>query len=291
MNHFSIRDMENLSGIKAHTLRIWEQRFKLVCPKRKASKHRFYDNEDLKFILRIAFLYNNGHKISSIARMPDEEIKRLSLELKPGAENCEIFINQLMEASIDFDHLYFERILHTCLLHFGFEKAVIAVFFPLLRKIGMLWLTGNVIPAQEHFASALIIKKIVMAIDGLDKPLNNKQRRVLLFTPAGELHEIPLLFMQYLLKKNRVPYVYMGQNVLPETIRECCGKQNVTQLYFHLITNLIRCDLHEYLERLSALFPDKEIFFSGSNTCQVECKLNNVTLLKNPNEMIGFASQ
>src|SRR5687767_14826166 len=146
MNHFSIRDIENMSGIKAHTLRIWEQRFQLCCPKRKASKHRIYDNEDLKHILRIAYLYHNGHKISRIAAMTENEIRSLALETKPGAENCEIFINQLMEASIDFNQVYFEKILHTSLLHFGFEKAILSVIFPLLRKIGLLWLTGHIIP-------------------------------------------------------------------------------------------------------------------------------------------------
>src|SRR5260221_12743693 len=165
MNAFTIRDIENLCGIKAHTLRIWEQRYQLLCPKRKAGTHRIYDNNDLKCLLRIAFLYHHGHKISAIARMDDKERCQLTLALGRSSDSYEIFINQLTEASIDFDQDMFDRILHNVILHMGFEKAITRVVYPFLDRIGLLWLTGNVIPAQEHFASALIAKKMLVAIN------------------------------------------------------------------------------------------------------------------------------
>lgn len=288
MNFFSIRDIENLTGIKAHTLRIWEQRYQLFNPKRRESKHRFYDNDDLKYILRIAYLYNNGYKISQIAGFSEDEIKQMALELKPNEDNFEIFINQLTEAAIDLDQIRFDKILHTLVLHAGFEKSVIKVLFPLLQKIGLLWLTGNVIPAQEHFASALIIKKMLVAIDGLEKPSKDCERKVLLFTPVGELHEIPLLFMQYMLKKNGVPQVYLGKNVSLDMLDLVCKQQPVNQLYFHVITNLTRCDIKEYVCRLSRLFPDKQIVFSGSHACQCEGAPSNVRRLMCNEEMMQF---
>ncbi len=113
MNIFSIRDIENMTGIKAHTLRIWEQRHNIFNPKRKESKHRFYDCEDLKYILRVAYLYNRGMKISRIAGMTQEEIRQQALELKPDSENYEIYVNQLAEAALDFDQPRFEKILNT----------------------------------------------------------------------------------------------------------------------------------------------------------------------------------
>jgi MerR family transcriptional regulator, light-induced transcriptional regulator len=291
MNLFSIRDIENLTGIKAHTLRIWEQRYNLFCPKRKESKHRFYDCEDLKYLLRIAYLYNHGYKISKIANYSPEEITKMALEVKPDADNYEIFINQLTEASIDFDQVRFEKILHNLILHAGFEKSITCVLFPLLKKLGVLWLTGQVIPAQEHFASALITKKLIVAIDGLEKPVHNGGRRVLLFTPAGENHEIPLLFMQYLLKKQGVPSLYLGKNISLPMLQQICAYQPVTQLYFHIITNFIKCDMFAYLEQLSNLFPDKEIVFSGSDTCQCACNLQNVRLLKQPEDKWCFLKE
>jgi DNA-binding transcriptional MerR regulator len=124
MNLFSIRDIENLTGIKAHTLRIWEQRYNLFCPKRRESNHRFYDCEDLKHLLRIAYLYNQGHKISQIACCSPEEMARLALEIKPDTDNYEIFINQLTEASIDLDQPRFDKILHNLVHH----KRTIPIF-------------------------------------------------------------------------------------------------------------------------------------------------------------------
>jgi DNA-binding transcriptional MerR regulator len=301
MNFFSIRDIENLTGIKAHTLRIWEQRHHLFTPKRKESRHRIYDNDDLKYILRIAYLYNRGYKISRIAGLSEEEVSRLALELKPGADNYDIFINQLTEAALDFDTIRFEQVLNNLIQYTGFEQSILQVCFPLLSKIGLLWLAGKAMPAQEHFASALVIKKLLLAIEELDPPLPSPmaRRRVLLFTPAGELHEIPILFMQYMLKKKGVPYLYVGSNTDALILKTICRQQDeltagnrITQLYFYLVTNLLRTDLGSYLQQLSDLFPDKEIVFAGAKTNSHIARIpRNVRLLKNAEELEKFCSE
>lgn len=292
MNFFSISDIQNLTGIKAHTLRIWEQRYKLLHPKRKESKHRLYDNEDLKYILRIAFLYHNGYKISKIAGFSEEEIKKMALDTTSGKVNYQVFVNQLIEASIDFDQPRFEKILHNLILHLGFEKTVIQILFPLLNKIGLLWMTDKVSPAQEHFASALVVKKILGAVDGLDKPAGDKgSRKVLLFAPEGEHHEIPLLFMQYQLKKNAVPFVYVGKNACLEALKDFSLQHNPTQLYCHLVTNLLSSDLNGYLKRISSAFPDKELFFSGPQARKVDTVPFNMCLLKDEEAMLAFCKK
>ena len=224
MNHFSIRDIENLSGIKAHTLRVWEQRFNLISPKRKAGNHRFYDNDDLKYILRIAYLYNQGYKISRIACLSEKEIHDLAVDVKYDKDNYEIFINWLMEASIDFDQERFESILRTAESALGYEELVLKVIFPLLNKIGMLWLTGRVIPAHEHFASSFIKNQMIVAIERLEMPESTNPRKVLLFAPKNEFHEIPLLFMWYLLRKNKVPVIYLGVNADTELVFQYCSR-------------------------------------------------------------------
>ncbi|MBC7828088.1 MAG: MerR family transcriptional regulator [Chitinophagaceae bacterium] len=292
MNFFSISDIENLTGIRAHTLRIWEQRYKLLNPKRKESKHRQYDNEDLKYILRIAFLYHSGYKISKIAGFSEEEIKKMALDTTSGKENYQVFVNQLTEASIDFDQSRYEKILHNLILHLGFEKTVTQILFPLLNKIGLLWMTDKVSPAQEHFASALVIKKILVAIDGVDKPPGNEgQRKVLLFAPEGEHHEIPLLFMQYLLKRNGVYFVYVGKNAHLDAIKDFCVQHNPTQLYCHLVTNLLSTDLNEYLKKISSVFPDKEIVFSGPQARKLDVMPSNIRVLKDAEAMLSFCNK
>ena len=292
MNFFSISDIENLTGIKAHTLRIWEQRYSLLNPKRKESKHRQYDNEDLKYILRIAFLYHNGYKISKIASLPEEEIKRLALDTTSGKENYQVFVNQLTEASIDFDQPRFEKVLHNLILHLGFEKTIVQILFPLLNKIGLLWMTDKVSPAQEHFASALVIRKILLATDGLDNPGSEEGvRKILLFAPEGEHHEIPILFIQYLLKRNGVQYVYVGKNARIGVLEDFCSQHPITQLYCHLVTNLLSTDLNAYLKKISLAFPGKEIFFSGPQARKIDDPPANVRILKNAEAMLAFCNK
>lgn len=298
MNFFSIRDIENLTGIKAHTLRIWEQRHRLFIPKRKKSKHRIYDNDDLKYILRVAFLYNNGYKISRIAGLSEEDICRLTLELRPGADNHDIFINQLTEAALDFDNARFEKALQHLIMHTGLEKSVLHVFFPLLKKIGQLWLAGKAMPAQEHFASAFIIKKILTASHSLEIPASNGRRRVLLFTPTGEQHEIPILFMQYMLRKNGISTLYAGKDIHHDVLKEIGDQQEkletgrITQVYFHMVTNFIRQDLAEYLQKISDLFPDKEILLAGSKTNGHISRIpGNVRLLKTTEDITKFITE
>jgi hypothetical protein len=159
-----------------------------------------------------------------------------------------------------------------------------------LNHLGLLWLAGKAHPCQEHFASEIILRKIHLAIDALDCPRQtNPQRKVLLFTPELEYHEISILFMQYLLKKQGVPTVYLGRNVPLDVIRAvAASEQGITQVYFHLVTNLIRCDLKQYLQKLSALFPEQQICFSSS--CLVHHIPHNVKLLSGKDELLAFAA-
>jgi hypothetical protein len=176
---------------------------------------------------------------------------------------------------------------------------MINVLYPFQKKIGVLWLTGQVMQAHAHFARSLIIKKTMVAIDGLEKPPYHGGRRVLLFTPAGDHHdmpggecmELPLLFMHYMLKKEGVPTLYMGKNVPLNMLETICSLQPVTQLYFLIIPNLNKCDMHEYLKQFSSLFPDKEIVFSGPEACQCSCDLKNVRLLKTVEEKRAFLKE
>lgn len=291
MNHFSIRDIENLSGIKAHTLRVWEQRFNLMTPKRKAGNHRLYDNEDLKYILRIAYLYNKGYKISRIACLSDKELHELAVDVKYDKENYEIFINWLMEASIDFDQERFENILRTAESTLGFEELVLKVVFPLLNKIGMLWITGRVIPAHEHFASSFITNQMILAIERLDLPDPVNERKVLLFAPKGEFHEIPLLFMWYLLKKNNVPVAYLGTNTDTELVEQYCARQPVTDLYFYMITTLANCNIDRFVGDLAQRLKGREVFFGGTHVSKLEKKPANVTVLKTSEELLSFVNR
>ncbi len=290
MNTFSIRDIENLSGIKAHTLRIWEQRYGIMSPQRRESNHRRYNSEDLKKILRIAFLYHQGYKISRIAAMSNEEIKRLSLEFS-NKSSYEVFVNQMMEASIDFDEEAFDKVFEGLFSSMGLEKSMIHVIYPFLNYIGLLWMTGNVIPAQEHFACNIIRNKIFTAIDALPKIENNSNRKIILFCPPGEYHEIPLLLVQYLLKKRGIDYVFFGVNTSLKLICEYLSVHQATHILFHLITNFTNSDPLDFIKEIRQVLPKLQIVASGPVFHEVKATLPGVTVLTSMAELLDFINE
>ena len=289
MNTFTIRDIENLSGIKAHTLRIWEQRYGMISPGRKESNHRSYNTDDLKHILRIAYLYHQGYKISKIARMSPEEIKSLALVFS-AKSSYEVFINQLMEASIDFDQDAFDHVFSNLFSHMGLEKSMVHVIYPFLNNIGLLWMTGNIIPAQEHFASNIIRNKIFNAINELEKVEGMSEKKIILFCPPGEFHEIPILLIQYLLKRRGIGFIYFGVNTPLEYLKEYLSMHQATHVLFHLITNFTNMDPGLYLKEIRKEIPGIEIIASGPAYRDIVEVIPGVSVLKSMSDLLAFVN-
>ena len=290
MNRFTIRDIENLSGIKAHTWRIWEQRHGINKAQRKDSNHRFYDNNNLKEILRIAYLYHCGIKISKIAGLDEDGIKKMALESQPLVNGNEFYIKELLEASIDLDEERFEQTFGEALKKMGVEDTILKILYPFQERIGVLWLTDNVIPAQEHFTSNIIRQKLAVAIDALPFVKETGKKEILLFTPEQELHELPIQFIYYLLRKNNNKVIYFGCNVPLGHIETCSHNVSITHLYFHVVTNLTGIHGDEYLEEISRKFPDKYIIMSGTQVSQITRVPGNVRLLKSLSEILEFTN-
>ncbi len=291
MNRFTIKDIENLSAIKAHTWRIWEQRYNIAIPQRKDSNHRFYDNENLKQILRISYLYRTGLKISKIAKLNPEEMNQLALRNLCKDETNEFYIKEMIEASLDFDEERFERNFIEAVNNMGLEETIINVFYPYQERIGMLWLTDHVIPAQEHFTSNIIRQKIIAAIDRLRPVSTNENTPIALYTPEEEQHEIPLLFINYLLKKNGNKVIYFGKNISFRVLKGYSESKGFSRLHFHLVTNLTNKEPDEYVRQVSNQFADKEIIMSGSHGQYVTEVPGNVRLLRSMNEILAFTKE
>ncbi|MGO4293913.1 MerR family transcriptional regulator [Chitinophaga sp. RAB17] len=290
MNTFTIKDIENFTGIKAHTIRIWEQRYPLFQARRKDTNHRTYDSEDLKTLLRIAYLYHHGIKISRIAALSVTEQNKLSLEIAVEGKSTLLPVNDLIAATLDYDHQQFERIFYNQVLHLGFEQCITQVVYPFLERIGVLWLTGNVIPAQEHFSSNIIRTKIMTAIDGL--PMNPAAtEHFLLFLPEGEFHEIPLLYAQYLLKKQGKLVTSFGANVPLDDLHAFLAVKKVTHIYTHLLTNLSSSTINELTTKLSQQYPDIKLLVAGPQTKLLTGPLPaNVLLAESLEKLLSFSN-
>lgn len=291
MQKFTIRDIENLTGIKAHTLRVWEQRYGFFQAQRKESMHRFYDNEDLKKLLRVAFLYHTGWKISKIADLGEgavlEEVRKAALA---GNSQQASYVIQLIEAALDFDEYTFSSLLDSITAQIGFEDCITQVCYPYLQKIGLLWSTNNIIPAQEHFTSYLIQNRIIKETETITRK-EKQLPQLVLFGPRGEHHELPLLFINYLLKKNHRGTVFLGPNVELPVLEQVASLPGIRYIYFHLITNLTGFFLDDYLEQVCRLFPDKRIIASGVSTAQSQRTFANLTILRSDKEIYEFVRE
>ncbi len=283
---YSINDLEKLTGIKAHTIRMWEKRYDIISPQRTQTNIRYYDNEDLRKLLNISTLNKHGHKISKIARMNEKTIREKVMDINGANGDHDVMINNLIVAMISFSEESFEHILNSAILKFGFEQTVIKVLYPFLEKIGVLWQVGSINPAQEHFIVHLIRQKMIIAIDGQQKPPSESSKSFLLFLPEQEFHELGLLFYSFILKKNGYHVIYLGQSVPFCDIEEVVRVRNIDFLLTYFVASMNKQELPEYIQNLSTSFPDKKIFITGQQVRDETIKLpDNIILVKNAEEL------
>ena len=287
MQNFSIRQIELLTGIKSHTLRIWEQRYDFFKAQRKESNLRFYTNEDLKKLLCISFLYHNGLKISKIAALPDEAVREEVHKMPLTVTNYQTYIQQLLSAAVDFNETAFLKILNELTGMIGFERLVTDICYPYMHRVGLLWDTSRIIPAQEHFSSYIMQNRIISETEKLSLTQSGEPE-ILLFCPENEFHELPLLFINYLLRKHGWRVLYLGANVKTEDLKEAMQIPGIRYLYLHLITNFTGLSFDDYLETLRKTFPEKSILASGRGVEQSQRTFVNLRLLKRDEEIYRF---
>jgi DNA-binding transcriptional MerR regulator len=258
---YSIKDFEQLSGIKAHTLRIWEQRYNLLQPKRTDTNIRYYDDDDLKLILNVALLNDNGVKISKIASMSSIELREEVMKLTDRSLTHDDQIHALTICMIEMDEERFDKILSTNILKLGFEETMLNVIYPFMSKIGILWQTGAICPAHEHFISNLVRQKLIVAIDGQIQKQGGK--KFLLFLPEGEHHEISILFASYLIKFKGHKVIYLGQSTPNEDLLSVYKLHQPEYLFTAITSSPSSEYVQDYIDALSERFTSAHILVTG----------------------------
>lgn len=286
---YSIKDIEHLSGIKAHTIRIWEQRYGILVPERTDTNIRYYSDKELRYILNISFLNQQGVKISKIAKLSEQEIQREVISLSANKTDYESQINALIIAMIDLDEFAFEAIFTNNIHRLGFENSVIQILYPFLEKIGTLWITGSIRPTHEHFITNLIRQKLIVNIDAHKKKLKPDAKKFLLFTPENELHELSLLFQYYILKARNHDVVYIGLNIPLHDIISVFHHEEPTYMVSSLTTSPTKDALKKYVTTLSSNFEKTTIILSGYQIRKYTATLpNNMTRFNSLVEFINF---
>ena len=272
MNTYTIKDLENLTGVKAHTIRIWEQRYNFLKPRRTETNIRYYNSEELKKILNIALLNKYGYKISRIDRMNEVDIREKILSLSNPESQTDRIINDLVQYMIDLDLDLFEDILDDYIKSRGIEKSINQIIFPFMERIGMLWITDHINPAQEHLVTNIIRQKLIVGIQNIVSRISTKQN-VLLFLPEGEYHELGLLYMNYLLRNRGISTLYLGANVPTNDVEYVINLKKPDYLYTHLTSVSHGFNFDKFLLQASRKFGETPLIISGRLASSYEQKI------------------
>lgn len=276
MAEYKIKDIETLTDIKAHTIRIWEKRYNILDPERTDTKIRTYSEADLVKILNVSILNNNGWKISKIAKMSDDELAEKILEITDNAKNNSAAVSLLIKSLTEMDEPLFHRVIDKHAEKEGFKQTFLNYVWPFLDRIGVMWLAGAINPAQEHLISNLLRQKIIVAISQL--PVNSSdQTDFILYCRSNEWHELSLLFYHFCIQEQGFKVSYLGQNVPMDALVEAV---KILQPTKGVVTSLIAAlndqDITSYFVELSDKI-NVPIYVGGAQSSKIDrTRLNSL---------------
>lgn len=278
---FSIKDLENLSGIKAHTLRIWEKRYQIFNPSRTETNIRLYSLDELQKLLSISFLNGYGYKISRVAEYSESELNKLVKQVYSEKTNAGFSINVLKVAMLNFDAVLFNETYRELSKTKNFSQIFLQVYIPFLREIGMLWQTNAIKPIHEHFISYLIHQKLIENISLIqtEEQLINNDRTIVLFLPENEVHEISLMFINYQLISKGYRTIYLGSSVPYNDLLELNKFYDNVQYvsYFTIMPHID--DVDKYLSDFQKDILDNnssKLYISGNQSKKIDTKYPSV---------------
>jgi DNA-binding transcriptional MerR regulator len=285
MTLYSIKDLEHFSGIKAHTIRIWEKRYHLLKPSRTETNIRYYSDQDVRKILNIALLTKNGYKISTIATFDEFRLQTEVLRFNKNLSDPEKNIDQLLFYTVNLDALGFEQLLDKIILEMDFSKTIQQVVFPFFERIGILWQAGSIFVAHEHFVSNLIRNRLISETAKIvpDKTAGTG----LFFLRENELHELGLLFLNYLAVKEGFRGIYLGQNLPFDDLANFVNNSKFDFVCTMFTQAIEKAELEQYLANLSLVFNRNKILIAGRQIGIHKPKLpSNMVVVKNSNEFV-----
>lgn len=274
MAEYKIKDLEILSGVKAHTIRIWEKRYNLLTPERTDTQIRLYTDEDLVILLNICLLYKHGVKISHIANMSFPQIQSKVYEIQ-DLHNTEDSYEQFILALLNLDEKLFSSTLGALIEDVGLIDTFTKHLVPFLDRIGIMWLVGSINPAQEHFISNLIRQKVISEIDKLPIP-ETQTDSVMLYLPEHEWHEISLLFYQFILRSKNIPTIYLGQSLPYDSLILCVKQLKPKALVTSWLTAVEEKFMENYFKQLKEDVEQIPIYAGGYQIKTNSEKINHL---------------
>lgn len=289
MTNYSIKDLETLSGVKAHTIRMWEQRYALLSPKRTPTNIRYYTEEDLKFILNVAFLNRKGLKISAIAHMTraqiHEKVQSITRESLEDATQQQALTMAMME----LDAVEFERIMNSNSETYGLEHCIVYLIFPFLQKLSLLWITGTINHVHEQFVYNIIRRRLYAIIENTPFKASANPKNCILYLLAEENNDIIILLATSFMKARNINPLYIGNNITIEDLQFVAEKHPIDFIFTSLLEQHAKLPIYSHIEALATTFPQAQILLTGYQASNIKEKLNfpNVIVF---NTLVHFLS-
>ncbi|MFN9108510.1 MAG: MerR family transcriptional regulator [Bacteroidota bacterium] len=272
-NVFSIKDLENLSGIKAHTIRIWEKRYNVLEPTRTDTNIRLYDLASLQKLLNITLLHNHGYKISKISKYPPEKIPQLVREIISEKSAKSHAISSFKMAMMNFDQTQFFTTYNTLLAEKSFREVFYEVFIPLMTELGLLWQTDTITPAHEHFISYLIKQKLLINTEKVQALEPTKKDKVfVLYLPMNEIHELGLMYLNYEILLNGYKTIYLGESVPTDSLKDLNKYFDNIIFVCYLTVQPDKDHINQYVKDVqeTVLKSGSEVWFIGRMTEEIK---------------------
>ncbi|MFT6849950.1 MAG: DNA-binding transcriptional MerR regulator [Sphingobacteriales bacterium] len=289
MKSFSIKDIESLTGIKSHTLRVWETRYNFITPKRTETNIRYYTEEDLRKLMNVALLNQHGFKLCNLADLDDCDINKHVEEICDDCHKHDGQLQTLYMAMINFDEQAIDKVITTNIVRLGMKETMLQLVFPLMNKIGMMWQAACICPAHEYFVTNIIKQKLNVASDAQYHVENPNSKRFLLFLPEGENHELSLLFANYLLKIHGHKVLYLGQSQ-PIKDLESVAKTFRPDFLLSVVTSpLVAGSLEKFIEKICASFKNQQILLTGFQVINQGIEgVGNLRVLESPDDLLDL---
>ncbi|MBT8244472.1 MAG: MerR family transcriptional regulator [Winogradskyella sp.] len=286
-NKFSIKDLENLTGIKAHTIRIWEKRYNLLTPKRTETNIRYYDLASFQKMLNVSYLNNNGYKISKIATLTSIEISDLVRKIATENNLESHAINSFKLSMLNFDQVLFYNTYESLLRDKSFEDVFYDIFIPLLTEIGLLWQTDTITPAHEHFLTTLIRQKLLINTELIQVDAKPKSKKTfVLYLPDNEIHELGLMFLNYQIVSHNYNCIFLGQSVPLESLPDILDYYDDLVFLSYFTIKPVKEEIEDYIKDFDKLILQK----SNAEFWILGQMLNSLDLEKLPNKIKPFKS-
>jgi DNA-binding transcriptional MerR regulator len=272
MEHYSLNDLERLTGIKADTIRVWEKRYDTISPNRTFTNRRWYTGADLKKLINISILIRRGYKISYIARLPLHLLEETVACLAKEYQVSDTLIDSLIVAMTELDESAVNEILLRSVINQGFEKTISSVVFPFLHRVGVMWHTSAVNIGAEHFISNIFRRRLIAAFDNLSPVISSKNKKVLMFLPENEYHELGLLYYAYIVRSLGNQVLYLGQSTPVRAAVEISETWNPQIIFTGSLSVFPFDDPEKYINELIISFPGKKILLAGALAGKAENK-------------------